>query len=123
MIQVHICGFTFATQGLAARIRFSTARSRRNIAWEASKRLTPGSLVALTPKGDFFQEKCILAIVAARPVDNLLATPPMIDIFFARPEEMEFDPQLEFVMIEERTGYFEAARHTLKALQKLGQER
>ena len=82
-----------------------------------------GSLVVLTPKGDNLQTKCIVATVAARPLENVLLSPPEIDIFFARPEEFEFDPQQEYVMIEDRTAYFEASRHTLRALQKLNQER
>lgn len=80
-------------------------------------------MVALTPSNDNFQKKCIIAIVAARPLENVKATPCQIDIFFARHDEIEVDPQREFVMIEARSGYFEGARHTLKALQKLSQEK
>jgi helicase required for RNAi-mediated heterochromatin assembly 1 len=108
---------------LAARIQFSTARAGKNIAWEYSKRLISGSMVALTPSKDNFQKKCVIAIVAARPLDNVKKTPSQIDIFFARPAETEIDPQQQFVMVEARSGYFEGSRHTLKALQKLHQER
>lgn len=80
-------------------------------------------MVALTPSTDNFRGKCIIAIVAARPVDNVKLTPSLIDVYFARPEEIELDPQQEFVMIEARTGYYEGTRHTLRALQKLHQER
>ncbi len=80
-------------------------------------------MIALSPAKDNFRKKCIIAIVAARPIDNVKATPSQIDIFFARPEEIEIDPQKEFVMVEARSGYYEGSRHTLKALQKLHQER
>ena len=80
-------------------------------------------MVALTPSKDNFRKKCIIATVAARPLDNVKATPSQIDIFFARPEEIEIDPQQEFIMIEARSGYYEGTRYTLKALQKLHQER
>ena len=121
--QVHLAGFTFSPQGLAARIQFSTARAEKSIAWEYSKRLISGTLIALTPSNDNFQKKCIIAIVAARPLDNVKATPSQVDIFFPRHDEIEIDPQQEFVMIEARSGYYEGSRHTLKALQKLHQER
>lgn len=51
------------------------------------------------------------------------ANPPQIDIFWATPEDAEFDPTEEYVMIEARSGYFEASRHMLVALQKLMSER
>lgn len=123
MPQVYVAGVTFSPQGLAVRILFSTARAGKSIAWEYSKRLISGSMVALTPSKDNFRKKCIIATVAARPIDNVKATPSHIDIFFARPEEIEIDPQQEFVMIEARSGYYESSRHTLRALQKLHQER
>lgn len=62
-------------------------------------------------------------VVAARPLDNVKATPSLVDVFFPRPEELEVDPQQEWIMIEARSGYFEGLRHTLTALQKLHQER
>lgn len=50
-------------------------------------------------------------------------TPPEVDIFFTDPDALTFDPQVEWVMIEARNGYYESSRHMLKALQKLGRER
>lgn len=69
-----------------------------------------------------FKSKCIVAVVAARPLDGLKKNPAEIDIFYTRAEDAEFDPQLEFVMIEARSGYYEASRHTLTALQKMARE-
>ena len=80
-------------------------------------------MVALSPASDNFKSACIIAIVAARPLEGVTATPPEVDLFFARPEDIEIDPQLEFIMVEARSGYFEATRHTMKALQKLSTEK
>ena len=88
-----------------------------------STRLLAGTMVALTPAKDNFRAKCIIAIVAARPLSGVEDTPPQIDIYFSKPEEIEIDPQQEFTMIEAKSGYYEAARHTLRALQKLSAER
>lgn len=116
---VRVVGLTFTYKGVASRIRFSTARANRRISWSASKRLTSGTLVALTPTRDAFQTKCYLAIVAARPLENLEGGDvPEIDIFFADPGRQELDPQETYTMIESTQGYFEAYRHTLRALQK-----
>ncbi|KAI7534544.1 P-loop containing nucleoside triphosphate hydrolase protein, partial [Hortaea werneckii] len=94
-------------------------RTGKKILWEQSKRLISGSLVVLTPAQDMFKSKAIVATVAARPLDGLNMNPPEIDLFVARAEEMELDPAMEFVMVEERTGFYEADRHTLLALQKM----
>lgn len=122
-VQVHITGFKFAPQGIATRIKFSTTRVGKGIAWRFSKRLVAGTIVALTPAKDKFQTKCIVAIVAARPLAAVEETPPEIDIYFSCTDEIEIDPQLEWTMLEAKQGYYEASRHTLKALQKLGNER
>ena len=120
--KVHICGFTFSQLGMAARIRFSTNRAGRQILWQSSKRLVSGTLVALTPADNNFESKSIVALVAARPQVGLELNPPEIDIFFCRPEDIHIDPQQEWTMIEAKQGYFEAYRHTLKALQKQSHE-
>lgn len=69
-----------------------------------------------------FKTVCKVGIVAARPLMGLNFNPPEIDIFFGGPDEMEFDPQQEWVMVESSRGYFEAYRHTLVSLQKLAME-
>jgi helicase required for RNAi-mediated heterochromatin assembly 1 len=80
-------------------------------------------MVALSPADDAFQTKCVIAIVAARPLEGVKSHPPEIDIYFANPEDADFDPQLEWIMVEAKEGYYEASRHTMTALQKLSQER
>ncbi|PGH16195.1 hypothetical protein AJ79_01962 [Helicocarpus griseus UAMH5409] len=120
--KVHIVGLSCADNGIAMKLTFSTARAGKNIVWEYSPRLTTGNIVALTPASDMFKSKCSVAVVAARPLEGLKNVPSEIDIFFARAEDAEFDPQQEFVMVEARNGYYEASRHTLTALQKMGRE-
>ncbi|KAH0846063.1 Helicase required for RNAi-mediated heterochromatin assembly 1 [Fonsecaea pedrosoi] len=122
--QVHIVGFTFARRGVAARIKFTTRRAGRRIKWANSKRLVSGSIVALIPAKTktIDLNDMVVAVIAARPLAGLLSEPPEIDIYFARPEEIQLDPQKEWLMIEAKQGYFEAYRHTLKALQKLSSE-
>lgn len=120
--KVHIVGLTFSQLGMAARIEFSTARAGRHILWQASKRLVSGSLVALTPADNNFASRCIIALVAARPIQGLQQEPPQIDIFFCRTEDIQIDPQQAWIMVEAKSGYYEAYRHTLKSLQKLSHE-
>jgi len=64
-----------------------------------------------------------VATVAARPIAGLEQNPPEIDLFFARSEDLELDSSREWIMIEERSGYYEAERHTLLALQQMARER
>ena len=97
-------------------------RTGKKILWEQSKRLVLGSLVVLTPKDDMFQSEAIVATVAARPIAGLALNPPEIDLFVARAQELEIDPAMEFVMVEERGGFYEADRHTLLGLQKMMRE-
>ncbi|GFF45258.1 helicase required for RNAi-mediated heterochromatin assembly 1 [Aspergillus lentulus] len=121
--KVYMTGITFAQTGIAFRIRFSTNRSGKKIVWEYSKRLIAGSIVALSPASDSFRSKCVIAVVAARPLEGVKQEPPEVDIFFAQPEDANFDPHEEWIMVEARTGYYEAMRHTMTALQRLNRER
>lgn len=120
--KVHIIGMTCTHNGIAVRVQFSTARSGKNIVWEYSKRLVSGSIVALSPSDDCFQTKCLIAIVAARPLEGVKASPPEVDLFFTAPDDVDFDTQQEWTMIEAKSGYYESARHTLTALQKMTKE-
>ncbi|KAH8712271.1 P-loop containing nucleoside triphosphate hydrolase protein [Phaeosphaeriaceae sp. PMI808] len=119
---VHITSLVFSPRGLATRVAFSLSRVKKFIRWEQSKRLITGTLVALSPTDDAFQTTCIFAVVAARPIAALQQNPPEIDLFFARPEEQEIDPTKKWVMVECRGSFFEASRHTLRALQHLMRE-
>lgn len=118
MVQV-----TLANQGIAFRFQFSTCRAGKKIHWKYSSRLISGGIVALSPKADSFSTKCIVGVVAARPLVNLAKNPPEVDIYFAHPKDIDFDPQREWLMVQARSGYYEAHRHTMTALQKLSQEK
>ncbi|KAF2030927.1 P-loop containing nucleoside triphosphate hydrolase protein [Setomelanomma holmii] len=119
---VYITGLVFSPRGLATRVAFSLSRVKKHIRWEQSKRLITGSLVALSPADDAFQTTCVLATVAARPISALEQNPPEIDLFFARPEDQEIDPMKKWVMVECRSGFYEASRHTMLALQHMMRE-
>ena len=95
----------------------------KKIIWEQSKRLSTGTIVALTPPDDGFKTVCLVGVVAARPLAGLQQNPSEIDVFFAAPDEIEIDPHQEWLMVESRNGFFEAYRHTLVGLQKLAKER
>ncbi|MCJ1436993.1 hypothetical protein MMC27_006376 [Xylographa pallens] len=120
--KVYISGVTFAQRGIAMRVEFSLRRAGKMIRWEQSKRLTSGTLVALTPATDMFATVCKVAVVAARPLVGLQQVPPSIDIYFNSSEELEIDPQKKWLMVEARSGFFEAQRHTLRALQRMSCE-
>lgn len=120
---MRIIGFVCSTRGIATRITFSIGRAGKKILWEQSKRLVSGSLVVLTPSNDMCRKKAVVATVAARPLAALLQNPPEVDLFIARSEELELDPAIEWVMIEARSSFFEADRHTMLALQKLMSEK
>ncbi|KAI8938282.1 hypothetical protein NX059_005940 [Plenodomus lindquistii] len=119
---VYITALVFSPRGIATRVAFSLSRVKKQIRWKQSKRLITGTLVALSPTDDAFQTTCILATVAARPLAALDQTPPEIDLYFARPEEQEIDPMRKWIMVECRSSFFEASRHTLLALQHMMRE-
>ncbi|KAF2272378.1 P-loop containing nucleoside triphosphate hydrolase protein [Westerdykella ornata] len=119
---VYITSVIFSPRGLAVRIAFSLSRVKKYIRWEQSKRLITGTLVALSPADDCFQSKCLLATVAARPLSALQQNPPEIDLFFARPEDISIDPMQKWIMVEARSSFYEASRHTLQALQHMSRE-
>lgn len=121
-LQVHITGMTFARQGVAIKVSFSTTRACKNIVWEYSSRLISGSMVALSPARDCFKSQCVIAIVAARPLDQLKQYPPQVDLFFANPDEAHFDPQQEWIMVQPHSGYLESVRHTMRTLQLMKTE-
>lgn len=121
-LQVHVKGFILSPKGIATRVTFSTKRAGKRIIWEQSKRLISGTLVALSPSKDAFKTTCVVAVVAARPLEGVNQLPPEVDLFL-KADDQEIDPQREWVMVESKVGYFEANRHTLTALQKVMRER
>lgn len=105
-----------AKLGPICRISFSTRRAGRNILWKQAKRLTSGSVVALS--SDNFQSDCRVAVVAQRPIEGGLdQNPPTVDITWACAEEAVVDPDQELVMVESRSGFYEAVRHAMIGIQ------
>lgn len=114
----RVCGVTLARHGMAFRYSFSLEKVGKQIAWNQSKRLNQGSLVVLiSPDSD----SCKVAIVAARPLCNVEKAVPEIDLYFATPNDIDLDGR-EWIMVEHRSAYFEANRHTLLALQHMYRE-
>lgn len=86
-------GLLLARIGVAFRIEFSHRHFPKKILWNQSKRLVPGTMVALSPQNDNFQTICKIAVVAARPVEGGLdQNPPLIDLFWGDTEDAVFDP-------------------------------
>ncbi|KAI5307119.1 Transcription factor spt8 [Ascosphaera pollenicola] len=121
--RVFFTGVTYSQMGLAMRATFSSLKAQKNILWEYSSRLMSGDIVAISPVEDCFRTTCIIAVVAARPLEGVKKTPHEIDLYFADPAQAELDPQQEFIMVQGKTGYFEAYRHVLTSLQRMGKER
>ncbi|KAF2727336.1 hypothetical protein EJ04DRAFT_595293 [Polyplosphaeria fusca] len=119
---VAITSLVFSNRGLATRVAFSLSRIKKHVRWDQSKRLITGTLVALSPIEDRFQSICVLATIGARPLSALDQTPPEIDLFIARPEDHEIDPMRKWIMVESKSSFFEASRHTLLALQHMMRE-
>jgi helicase required for RNAi-mediated heterochromatin assembly 1 len=92
-VQVTFKGLLLARIGPAFRVEFSHERSEKQIRWEQSKRLIPGTIVALTPHRDMFRKICKIAVVAARSIEGGLdQNPPQIDLFWGSPDDAVFDP-------------------------------
>ena len=122
--QVSFKGILLSSLGAAFRVEFSTERASKQIRWARSKRLVAGAIVALTPQRDMFRSICKIAVVAARPIlGGLDQNPPSIDLFWSDPNDAVVDQIEHYVMVESRTGYFEASRHVLVAMQKLMTEK
>ncbi|KAI1005735.1 Helicase required for RNAi-mediated heterochromatin assembly 1 [Podosphaera aphanis] len=118
--EVTITGWLLSKLGPACRVEFCTDRTDKRIRWEQSKRLTQGTVLALSSYNDMFHTSCKIAIVGGRLIEGGLdQNPPTIDLFFGDLENIELDPHDKFIMIEARDGYFEASRHMLVAMQKL----
>ncbi|TVY89198.1 Helicase required for RNAi-mediated heterochromatin assembly [Lachnellula willkommii] len=121
-IYTHVTmkGMMLSPVGPAFRVEFSTERAGKQIRWEQSKRLMQGTLVAISSHKDSFRTSCKVAVIAARPlVGGVDQNPPQVDIFWGDNNDAVFDPDEHYIMVEARTGYFEASRHMLVAIQKL----
>lgn len=80
--------------------------------------MLPGSVVALS--SDDFQTVRI-ATVAARPLAGLKMSIPEVDLLFDE-NDFELDVNKVYVMVETRSAYFEAYKHTLRGLQRIQED-
>ncbi|CAG8245566.1 unnamed protein product [Penicillium olsonii] len=120
---VYLTGLNVTDQGLAIRVCFSARRAGKNIFWATSDRLRPGTLVALSPVADDFMTKCVVGVVACKLLKKIEKDPKEVVILLASFDDVDLDTQKEWTMVEARTGYFEATRNTMTALQKLSTEK
>lgn len=121
--KVFVQGYLMTRIGPMCRVSFSTERARKRIRWTQTRRLTTGTLVALSTAKDKFRTICIPAVIADFVIrGGLDQSPPTIQIFWANPDHAVIDPSLELVMIESRVGYFESTRHTMVGLQLAAEE-
>ncbi|KAK7946420.1 helicase-like protein [Apiospora aurea] len=112
--KVFIKGYQMTNQGPLCRISFSTERAGKKIRWSNTRRLTPGTIVALSASTDRFECQCKVASIVEKIVEGPIVT---IHILWASVDDAVFDPMEELVMIESRHGFYEAIRHSLVGLQ------
>ena len=81
-------------EGLALKLEFSTRRSGVIIRWENTRRLKPGTMVALTPKKNPFKTKCVVAIVAGSCIEHNRSGKkrPTIPVWVEDLDQVEVDP-------------------------------
>lgn len=115
--KVFVRGYLLTRLGPMCRIQFSTERAGKRIRWVQTRRLTTGTLVAISTIEDGFRTICMPAVIADHPIRDLEQIPPTIQIFWGDTDDAIIDPTAELVMLESRSGYFEAVRHCMVGLQ------
>ena len=90
----------------------------QHIQWERCSRLKYGTLVCITPKFNNLPtfETTLWGVVADRIV-NFTTNSVLISIKFSG-DELNFEPDVEYFMVESRSVYFEAYSHTLSVIQQ-----
>ncbi|XXH02140.1 hypothetical protein Hte_008508 [Hypoxylon texense] len=116
--RVFVRGYLMTRLGPMCQVQFSTKRSGKKIRWRQTRRLTVGTLVAISTAADCFKTICMPAIISDHSIrDGLDQNPPVIHFQWANINDAVIDPNQELVMIETRFGYFEAVRHSMVGLQ------
>ncbi|KAI8956483.1 P-loop containing nucleoside triphosphate hydrolase protein [Daldinia sp. FL1419] len=116
--KVFVRGYLMTRLGPMCQVQFSTKRAGRKIRWGQTRRLTVGTLVALSTAEDRFRTICMPAIISEHRIrDGLDQNPPTIYFQWANMSDAVMDPNQELIMIETRLGYFEAIRHSMVGLQ------
>ncbi|KAI0886446.1 P-loop containing nucleoside triphosphate hydrolase protein [Annulohypoxylon maeteangense] len=116
--RVFVKGYLMTRLGPMCQVQFSTEKSGKKIRWTQTRRLTVGTLVAISTASDCFKTICMPAIISDHRIrDGLDQNPPTIHFQWTNLEDAVMDPNQELVMIETRFGYFEAVRHSMVGLQ------
>ncbi|OTA58964.1 hypothetical protein K449DRAFT_467149 [Hypoxylon sp. EC38] len=116
--KVFVRGYLMTRLGPMCQVQFSTERSGKKIRWIQTRRLTVGTLVAISTASDCFKTICMPAIISEHRIrDGLDQNPPTIHFQWANLDDAIMDPNQELIMIETRSGYFEAVRHSMVGLQ------
>lgn len=104
--------------GPMCQVQFSTQRCGKKIRWAQTRRLTVGTLVAISTAADCFKTVCMPAVISDHRIrDGLDQNPPTIHFQWANLNDAVIDPTQELIMVEARHGYFEAVRHSMVGLQ------
>ncbi|XDG08156.1 hypothetical protein ABKA04_007771 [Annulohypoxylon sp. FPYF3050] len=116
--KVFVKGYLMTRLGPMCQVQFSTERSGKKIRWAHTRRLTVGTLVAISTAKDGFKTICMPAVISDHRIrDGLDQNPPTIHFQWTNLGDAIMDPNQELVMIETRFGYFEAVRHSMVGLQ------
>ncbi|KAK6823571.1 hypothetical protein PG987_013828 [Apiospora arundinis] len=86
--KVFVKGYQMTNQGPICSITFSTGRAGKKIKWSNTRRLTQGTIVALS--ADNFQSQCKVASVVEKIVDGPTVT---IHLLWADVNDAVFDPR------------------------------
>ncbi|KAK8099015.1 helicase-like protein [Apiospora kogelbergensis] len=114
--KVFVKGYHMTNQGPLCRVTFSTERAGKKIRWTNTRRLTPGTIVALSAVLDNFETQCKVASIVERFMDGPNV---IVHLKWASVDDAVFDPMEQLVMLESRHGFFEAVRYSLVALQNV----
>ncbi|ROT41621.1 hypothetical protein SODALDRAFT_245579, partial [Sodiomyces alkalinus F11] len=123
--EVRCCSINVIRLGVFGRFKFSMFRSAGFIDWTRTERLIPGCCVALSPADDMFDSSCFPAIVVGRNCsDPTGRMTPVIDLEFEDAETLArvANPNLDLVMVEARSNYYEAVRHVMVGLKQAAGE-
>ncbi|KAI0101061.1 P-loop containing nucleoside triphosphate hydrolase protein [Daldinia grandis] len=116
--RVFVRGYLMTRLGPMCQVQFSAERSGKKIRWGQTRRLTVGTLVAISTAKDHFRTICMPAIISEHRIrDGLDQNPPTIYFQWTNLSDAVMDPNQELVMVETRCGYFEAVRHSMVGLQ------
>ncbi|PHH64358.1 hypothetical protein CDD81_4715 [Ophiocordyceps australis] len=116
--KVRVLGFRPTKSGVAWRIVWKPNSPGHLMSISQPDCLPSGTLVILSPKADSFRTQCLVATVAQKHPDEVQTAreSSSCEIIWARCEDAILDPDVELIMLEPESGYFEPSRHIMKGL-------